>query len=155
MYNHLIDHTKIIMESFPSLDDICLGEEIIVEASHEVNEETSSDNAHNLNEDDIVPKVHMCFDTLEAVKVFYKNYAINIGFGVRIRSSLRGADNEINYIKLVFSREGSNLEYVFLWATHLHSTLPLAPHHRTGAQHQGGIIAMHVVSTSSYALHTS
>jgi len=112
MYNHLIDHTKIIMESFPSLDDICLGEEIIVEASHEVNEETSSDNAHNLNEDDIVPKVHMCFDTLEAVKVFYKNYAINIGFGVRIKSSLRGADNEINYIKLVCFREGNYVSII-------------------------------------------
>jgi len=49
----------------------------------------------------------MCFETLDAVKVFYRNFAIHSGFGVRIRSSLRGVDNEINYIKLVCSHEGN------------------------------------------------
>ena len=112
IYNHLFYHIKIVIEFFLSLDDICLGEETAVEASHEVNEELNGDNAHNLNEDDIVPKVHMCFEMLEAVKVFYRNYAINIGFGVRIRSSLRGADNEINYIKLVCSREGNYVSVI-------------------------------------------
>ena len=82
-----------------------MGEDIPVQASHELNEDINSDNAHNVNEHDIVPKVHMCFETLDAVKVFYRNFAIQSGFGVRIRSSLRGADNKINYIKLVCSRE--------------------------------------------------
>jgi len=47
------------MDSFLSLDDICLGEDIPVEASHEFNEQINSDNAHNVDEDDIVPKVHV------------------------------------------------------------------------------------------------
>ena len=72
-----------------------------------MNEEINSDIAQNDNEYDIVPKVHMCFDTFDAVKYFYRNYAIKSGFGIRIKSLIRGANNEINYIKLVCSREGN------------------------------------------------
>jgi len=99
-----VNQRTVVMEPFPSLDDICLGEDIPVQASHEFNEDINSNNAHDVNEDDIVPKVHMCFETLDSVKVFYRNFAIQSVFGVRIRSSLRGSNNEINYIKLVCSR---------------------------------------------------
>jgi len=107
IHSYPINQRTVVMEAFPSLDDICLGEDIPVQASHELNEHINSNNAHDVNEDDIVPKVHMCFETLDAVKVFYRNFVIQSGFGVRIRSSLWGSDNEINYIKLVCSREGN------------------------------------------------
>jgi len=115
-----INQITVVMEPFPSLDDICIGEAIPVQASHEVNEDINSNNPHDVNEVEIVPKVHMCFDTLDAVKVFYRNFAKQSGFGVRIRSSLRGSDNEINYIKLVCSREGN---YIFAIPTEL-KTVP-------------------------------
>ena len=54
---------------------------------------------------DIAPKVHMCFDSLAVIKQFYRNYAIISGFGIRTRTSTRSEDNEINYVKLVCSRE--------------------------------------------------
>jgi len=53
-----------------------LAEEFVNEAAHDLNEEINSDTAQNDNEDDIVPKVHMCFHTLDAVKIFYRNFAI-------------------------------------------------------------------------------
>jgi len=55
---------------------------------------------------DDVPKVGMIFETVENVKQFYKQYAIRCAFGVRVRSSSKGEDNELCF-KLVCSREGN------------------------------------------------
>jgi len=44
---------------------------------------------------EIVPTVGMSFDSADAVKKFYKKYAIRKGFGIRIRSSKRGKDKEL------------------------------------------------------------
>lgn len=56
---------------------------------------------------DDVPKVGMIFETVENVKQFYKQYAIRCAFGVRVRSSSKGEDNELCFVKLVCSREGN------------------------------------------------
>ena len=50
---------------------------------------------------------YTCFDSLDDVKQFYRNYGIRSGVGIRIRTSARGKDNEINYVKLVCSCEGN------------------------------------------------
>ncbi|KAK7382127.1 hypothetical protein VNO80_00841 [Phaseolus coccineus] len=55
---------------------------------------------------DSPPTVGMCFDSAKAVKTYYRQYAITKGFGIRIRSSKKGVDNEIRYFMLVCSREG-------------------------------------------------
>ncbi|KAK7368403.1 hypothetical protein VNO80_10428 [Phaseolus coccineus] len=56
--------------------------------------------------DSSVPAVGMSFDSAEAVRTFYREYGIKMGFGTRIRSSKKGKDNEIRYFMLVCSREG-------------------------------------------------
>jgi len=64
---------------------------------------------NNLSNHDIVvePAVGMCFSTADDVKAFYRNYAIEKGFGIRIRTSKKGPDKELRYIMLVCAREGS------------------------------------------------
>ena len=61
----------------------------------------------NDNNVDLVPRVHICFETLDAVKKFYRDFAIRTGFGIRIRSSKKGKDNELKHVKLVCSCEGN------------------------------------------------
>jgi len=48
----------------------------------------------------------MTFESVEELKQFYRKHTIKCGFGVRIRSSSKGEDNELCFIKLVCSREG-------------------------------------------------
>ncbi|XP_052728548.1 protein FAR1-RELATED SEQUENCE 5-like [Vigna angularis] len=66
-------------------------------------------NDSNQNVNDIVPKIHMWFDTIEEVKSFYTDYAVRSGFGVRIRTSRRNKNNDLIFLKLVCSREGKYL----------------------------------------------
>ncbi|XP_014499361.1 protein FAR-RED IMPAIRED RESPONSE 1-like [Vigna radiata var. radiata] len=66
--------------------------------------EVNNDSIDNVN--DIVPKLHMWFDTIEEVKTFYTDYVVKCGFGVRIRTSKRSKNNELNFMKLVCCREG-------------------------------------------------
>jgi len=61
---------------------------------------------------DEVPVIGMAFEMVDKVKEFYKQYAIRCGFGVRVRSSSKGEDNEICFIKLVYSREGNYMSYI-------------------------------------------
>ena len=84
-----------------SLEDISLFEEthvnnpcedIIKGIDDKINEEVS--------------EVGMTFDNVDQLKQFYRTYAIKCGFGVRIRSSSKGEDNELCFIRLVCSREG-------------------------------------------------
>ncbi|XP_014506573.1 protein FAR1-RELATED SEQUENCE 5-like [Vigna radiata var. radiata] len=73
----------------------------------EVTCEVNNNSIQNIN--DNVPKIHMWFDTIEEVKSFYTNYVVRCGFGVRIRTSRRNKNNELNFMKLVCSREGKYL----------------------------------------------
>jgi len=93
-------------------NNISLAEEFVSELPHNHNEEFNTERAEHDTADDIVPKVHMCFDSLAAVKKFYGNYAIIFGFGIRTRTSTWGEDNEINYVKLVCSREGNYVSVI-------------------------------------------
>jgi len=88
-------------------NNISLAEEFVSELPHNHNEEVNTERAEHDTADDIVSKVYMCFDSLAAVKKFYGNYAIIFGFGIRTRTSTWSEDNEINYVKLVCSREGN------------------------------------------------
>jgi len=58
------------------------------------------------NIDKEVPQVGMTFKSVHELKQFYRKYAIKCWFGVRIRSSSKGEDNELCFIKLVCSHEG-------------------------------------------------
>ncbi|XP_027915923.1 protein FAR1-RELATED SEQUENCE 7-like [Vigna unguiculata] len=87
-----------------SLDEISLWNNDIVQ------QETLPDSiACHTQEDELneVPMVGMIFETTDKVKEFYKQYAIRCGFGVRVRSSSKGEDNELCFVKLVCSREGN------------------------------------------------
>ena len=82
-----------------SLDDITLDEEC--ERSTELNEDCSD------KADDSCPRAGMCFESPNEVMTFYRQYGIRKGFGMRIRSSKKGTDNELRYFILVCSREGN------------------------------------------------
>jgi len=82
-----------------SLDDITLDEEC--ERSTELNEECSD------KADDSCPRAGMCFEIPNEDMTFYRQYGIRKGFGMRIRSSKKGTDNELRYFILVCSREGN------------------------------------------------
>jgi len=111
---HLIYHNIQVMEPFHSADDIALEEHFEIHIPNQQPEQVhvKSGLPHNDSGDDIPPKVHMCFDSLDDVKQFYKNYSIRSGFGIRTSTSARGEDNEINYIKLVCSREGNYMSAI-------------------------------------------
>ncbi|XP_057418776.1 protein FAR-RED IMPAIRED RESPONSE 1-like [Lotus japonicus] len=49
----------------------------------------------------------MSFESLDAVKSFYRDYGVRKGFGFMVRNSRKGPDGKINYIILACSREGS------------------------------------------------
>ena len=55
---------------------------------------------------ELVPTVRMSFDSVDAVKNFYREYVIRKGFGIRTRSSKRGKDKELRYFMLVCARAG-------------------------------------------------
>ena len=54
----------------------------------------------------------MTFESVDELKKFYKQHAIRSGFGVRIRTSKKDDDNELYYIKLVCSREGTHVSNI-------------------------------------------
>jgi len=91
-----------MMETLTSLDDISLVEDNV--GGKDV---INDDNVDNDNDVDLIPGVLMCFETLDAVKNFYRDFAIRTGFGIRIRSARKGKDNELKYVKLVCCREGN------------------------------------------------
>jgi len=87
-----------------SLDEISLWNEDLVQ------QETLPDSiACQTQEDELneVPMVGMIFETADKVKEFYKQYAIRCGFRVRVRSSSKGEDNELCFVKFVCSHEGN------------------------------------------------
>ncbi|XP_014496683.1 protein FAR-RED IMPAIRED RESPONSE 1-like [Vigna radiata var. radiata] len=55
---------------------------------------------------EVDPTLHMCFDSMDDAKNFYKNYAIRCGFAVRTRTSKKDDYNNVIYLRLVCSREG-------------------------------------------------
>ncbi|XP_022868527.1 protein FAR1-RELATED SEQUENCE 5-like [Olea europaea var. sylvestris] len=57
----------------------------------------------------IVPKVGMKFQDENEVFEFYKNYAYQIGFPVRKRSSRKDDDGVVRYVTFTCSREGCRL----------------------------------------------
>jgi len=72
--------------------------------------EQDSNRVHNnlSNHHTVVePAVGMCFSTADDAKAFYRKYGTEKGFGIRIRTSKKGPDNELRYIMLVCAREGS------------------------------------------------
>jgi len=97
---HLIYHNIEVMEPYHSADNTPFEEHFDIHIPNEKAEQVhvKSGLLHIDSGDDIPPKVHMCFDSLDDVKQFYKNYGIRSGFGIRTRTSARGEDNEINYI---------------------------------------------------------
>jgi len=82
-----------------SLDDITLDEEC--ERSTELNEDCLD------KVDGNCPRVGICFESRNEVMTFYCQYGIRKGFGMRIRSSKKGTNNELRYFILVCSREGN------------------------------------------------
>ncbi|KOM54344.1 hypothetical protein LR48_Vigan10g023600 [Vigna angularis] len=56
--------------------------------------------------------MYMCFDTMEEGKKFYTDYGIRSGFSVRIRTSKKNENKELNYLKLAYSREGKYVTYI-------------------------------------------
>jgi len=77
----------MVMEPFDSPNKISLDEDFESHIPHQQYEQVNSGLAENDFVDDIPPKVHMCFDSLAAVKQFYRNYGIKSGFGIRTRTS--------------------------------------------------------------------
>jgi len=65
---------------------------------------------HNIDKE--VPEVRMSFESVEKLKQFYRKCAIKCGFDMRIRSSSKGEDNELWFIKLVCNREGKCLSVI-------------------------------------------
>ncbi|XP_017416532.1 protein FAR1-RELATED SEQUENCE 5-like [Vigna angularis] len=63
---------------------------------------------------ELEPTLHMCFDTMEEANFFYRNYVIKCGFGVRTRSSKKDNNNNVNYLRLVCSREGKYVSSIKL-----------------------------------------
>lgn len=55
---------------------------------------------------DLEPTLHMCFQTMEEAKQFCTNYAIRCGFAVCTRTSKKGNNNNVYYLRLFCSREG-------------------------------------------------
>jgi len=98
-FRHVV-HVVHMMET--PLDDISLQE--YNGGAQSVMDDQIVDNDNDV---DLVSRVHMCFETLDAVKKFYRDFAIRTGFGIRIRSSKKGKDNELKYVKLVCCREGN------------------------------------------------
>ncbi|XP_052723829.1 protein FAR1-RELATED SEQUENCE 5-like [Vigna angularis] len=87
-----MDHTNT------SLDDIENDDQ------HEkAQEELNEDNVQPLS---IAPTIGMVFETVNEVKLFYRQYAISKGFGIRTRSSRKNNKNELCYFMMVCSRAG-------------------------------------------------
>jgi len=83
-----------------SLEDISLFEDTQVNNPSEDIIKPIEDNI-----DKEIPQVGMSFKSVDELKQFHRNYAIECGFGVKIRSSSKGEDNELCFIKLVCNRE--------------------------------------------------
>ncbi|XP_017438123.1 protein FAR-RED ELONGATED HYPOCOTYL 3-like [Vigna angularis] len=81
-----------------SLDDIQIDEQ------HEKAQEELNEN--NVQPLSIAPTIGMVFETVNEVKLFYRQYAISKGFGIRTRSSRKNNKNELCYFMMVCSRAG-------------------------------------------------
>jgi len=51
----------------------------------------------------------MIFESVDEVKIYYRECAIKSGFGIRIRTSKKDVDNQMCYLKLVCSHEGKGV----------------------------------------------
>jgi len=91
---HTINTDRIL-----SLDDFPFSEEC--QKSNAVNEKSFD------NVDTRVPTIGMCFSSAEEATIFYRQYAITKGFGIRRRSSKKGTDKQLRYFVLVCSRAGT------------------------------------------------
>jgi len=99
-----------------SLDDIPFFEEsqhsnpLVMDDSvtnivHELDSHINIDDSVPNVVDESVATVGMCFDTVDGVKSFYRQYVIKKGFSVRTRSSKKGPNKELRYFILVCARE--------------------------------------------------
>ncbi|KAG2384773.1 uncharacterized protein HKW66_Vig0118650 [Vigna angularis] len=75
-----------------SLDDIQIDEQ------HEKAQEELNEN--NVQPLSIAPTIGMVFETVNEVKLFYRQYAISKGFGIRTRSSRKNNKNELCYFMM-------------------------------------------------------
>jgi len=83
--------------------------------TNRVNVMTTCQDVNPISLEDIpLFQVGMTFESVDELKQCFRKYAIKCGFGVKIRSSSKGEDNELCFIKLVCSREGK-----------CHSAIPL------------------------------
>ncbi|CAK8562847.1 unnamed protein product [Lathyrus sativus] len=84
---------------------------ILIECGSSQREDVEVDHGDG-DESLCVPAIGTCFYCLEEVKTYYQEYALKKGFGRRIISSKEGDDEELNYLILSCSREGSNISKI-------------------------------------------
>ncbi|KAI3952733.1 hypothetical protein MKW92_021154 [Papaver armeniacum] len=84
------------------------GNEAIIDAndSKKKNEEAEIDNVGNEEVEE--PKVGMLFGTADEVLEYYKNYAKQLGFPVKKRSSTKDDDGVLRYVTLACARSGTS-----------------------------------------------
>ncbi|CAK9183608.1 unnamed protein product [Ilex paraguariensis] len=54
------------------------------------------------------PKVGMIFESYKRLLEYYTGYGKRLGFPVKIRSSIKGEDDELKYVTIVCSRSGKS-----------------------------------------------
>ncbi|MED6130092.1 hypothetical protein PIB30_114635, partial [Stylosanthes scabra] len=65
------------------------------------------DDGNNDNEEIVEPIVEMEFDSLDALRLFFKRYAFDMGFGWKVRTSKKDKNGDVYYVVIVCSREGT------------------------------------------------
>ncbi|XP_022856728.1 protein FAR1-RELATED SEQUENCE 5-like [Olea europaea var. sylvestris] len=77
-----------------------------VYSSEIVSDDCLADDRLGIENEILVPKVGMKFDSEKELFEFYKKYAYEIGFPIRKRNSKKGDDMVVRYVSFTCSREG-------------------------------------------------